>query len=374
MKRFLCIVLIFQGLSATASSQREVYRLLDMFSDAFRYARSEYVKPVSEETLIEGAIQGMLSSLDPYSAYINQQRYQDMLKDIEGGYAGIGIEFTLDGDKLKIITPLDNSPAHRAGLKAGDIIWEINGESVQGLDLFEISDRLKGHPKEALSLKIERELTNPFTVKLKREKIVLNPITWKIAQNMAYVRLSNFNDAKTAKKFKKAIETIQSKMQGALQGLVIDLRNNPGGILDQAVSIADLLLDKGIIVKVKSRKAENDAAYLVSEKPKILKNIPIVVLVNKGTASSAEILAAALKDHDRAFLMGSKTYGKGSIQTILPIPPGYTAIRLTTGYYYSPLGKSIQGKGIEPHENMSDSIPDEEVLSRAFHTLLSLKK
>lgn len=374
MKRILFLLSIFITPQIYAYSSAETYRLLNILSDTFRYIRSEYVTPVSDETLIESAIQGMLSGLDPHSGYINQTRYQEILKDINGGYAGIGIEFSFEKDKLKIVTPLDGSPAYKAGLKPGDVIMEINATPTLGLNLFEVADRLKGQPKEAITLKIQRGDTLPFTVQLRREKIELKPVFWKIIDHIGYVRLSNFNHKQTSTLFRKSIAQIQSRLGTNLQGILIDLRNNPGGLLDQAVSIADDLIDQGLIVRVKSRKPESDQSYTATIKPKLSKDIPLIVLVNEGTASSAEILAVALKDHNRAFLMGQKTYGKGSVQTIIPIPPGYTAIRLTTGYYYAPSGKKIQGTGVEPHEVLSKDLSEQEVLQLAVNTLYSLAK
>ena len=363
----LFFVFLLLPLVSFSKSDTELYRHLSTFSDVLKYVRSDYVRPVSDEKLIENAIQGMLTSLDPNSSYISQQKYQSIVTEMKGEFVGSGLEFTLKEGKIIVVTPLDNSPAARAGLRPQDQILEINGTPLYGLPLSDVDDLMKGKEKEPLTLKIQREQSLPFSVTLKREIIKFNPIQWKIKEGIAYVRISNFLYDKTGPEFQKALKAIATKLKKP-KGLIIDLRNNPGGRLDQGLFVADLFLTSGKIVSVKGRKKE--VIHPVTKKIKCFKGVPIIILINEGTASSAEIVAGALKDHKRAILLGAPSAGKGSVQTILPIPPGYTAIRLTTGLYYTPSGTSIEGHGIRP-----DIIaPEDVVYEKALDLLKSLEK
>jgi carboxyl-terminal processing protease len=325
----------------------ETYRLLNIFSEAFRRARSEYVDPVTDQKLIEAAIQGMLSSLDSHSSYLNQAHYQDLLRDIEGKFGGIGVEVTIDKGLVKIISPLDGSPSFKEGLLSGDIIVEINHNPVTGWSLEDVVDQLKGRPGETVTLKIQRKDFPVFEKTLTKERIILQTVFWALEDDMAYIRLSSFTNNKTSEILKKAVQEIIQKSQGKLKGVILDLRNNIGGLFEQAVDVSDLFLEKGEIVSIRGKNLE--AVQHFSATPgDILKGLPLVVLINQGTASSAEIVAGALQDNGRAIIIGDRSFGKGSVQSIFPIPPGYSAIRLTTSRYYTPSGKSIQDKGITP--------------------------
>ncbi len=350
-----------------SKSDTELYRHLSTFSDVLKYVRSDYVRSISDEKLIENSIQGMLTSLDPNSSYISQAQYQSMMTSMKGEFIGSGLEFTLKEGKIIVVTPLDNSPAARAGLHPQDQILEINGTPLYGLPLSDVDDLMKGKEKESLTLKIQRGQTAPFSVTFKREVIKFNPVQWKIKNSIAYVRISNFLHDKTGPEFQKALKAIASKLKKP-KGLIIDLRNNPGGLLDQGLFVADLFLTSGKIVSVKGRKT--DVTHSVTKKTKFFKGVPLIILINRGTASSAEIVAGALKDHKRAILIGNTSAGKGSVQTIIPVPPGYTAIRLTTGLYYTPSGVSIEGHGIHP----DILVPEEEAYERAQGLLQSLEK
>ncbi len=354
--------------SGFSKSDTELYRHLSAFSDVLKHVRSDYVRPVSDEKLIENAIQGMLTALDPHSSYISQEKYQSMMTSMKGEFVGSGLEFTLQEGKIIILTPLDNSPAARAGLKPQDQILEINGTVLYGLSLSNVDDLMKGQAQEPLTLTIQREQTPPFSVTFKREVIKFNPVQWKTKDSIAYVRISNFLHDKTGLALQKALKAIQIKLKKP-KGLIIDLRNNPGGLLDQGLFVADLFLTSGKIVSVKGRKSNSTIVHSTTKREKFFKGVPIIILINEGTASSAEIVAGALKDHKRAILMGMPSSGKGSVQTILPIPPGYTAIRLTTGLYYTPSGASIEGQGIRPDIIVSE----EDSYGKAFSLLKSLE-
>lgn len=369
-------MLIFCSLylsSSFSKSDTELYRHLSTFSDVLKYVRSDYVRPVSDEKLIENAIQGMLTSLDPNSSYISQEKYQSMVTNMKGEFIGSGLEFTLKEGKIIVVTPLDNSPAARAGLKPQDQILGINGTPVYGLSLADVDDLMKGQIKEPLTLNIQREQTLPFSVTFKREVIRLNPVKWKLKDGIAYVRISNFLHDKTGPEFQKALKAIATKLKKP-KGLIIDLRNNPGGLLDHGLSVADLFLTSGNIVSVRGRKADASVTHAVTKREKFFKGVPIIILINGGTASSAEIVAGALKDHKRAILLGTPSAGKGSVQTILPIPPGYTAVRLTTGLYYTPSGASIEGQGIRPDILVGETNFIDAPYDKAVSLLKSLEK
>tara|TARA_R110002050_G_scaffold1262_2_gene8974 strand:+ start:9225 stop:10511 length:1287 start_codon:yes stop_codon:yes gene_type:complete len=328
-------------------ASNETYHLLNMFSEAFRYARNDYVNPVSDKKLIEAAIEGMLSSLDPHSGYISQDHYQELLTDIKSEFGGVGIEFTLKNGMPTIIATIDGSPANKAGLKSGDVIVAINQISTQGLSMVDLAEMLRGQAKEPVEVKIERVDADPLTVTLKREKIQVKDVSYELQGNVGYIRISNFWGEKVKTQVSDAIKNLKNKSKEKLAGLIIDLRNNPGGLLTQAIEISDLFLDKGDIVTVKSRKKEDSITHKATPGD-ICSNTPVVLLIDEGTASSAEIVAGALQDNGRAILLGSPSFGKGTVQFVLPLSPGYTAVRLTTGLYLTPNGRSIQADGIIP--------------------------
>lgn len=341
---FLCT------LAPLVHSESETYRQLRLFSEVFRYVRSQSVKPISDEALIEHAIQGMLNGVDGYSSYISPDKYQEVMNNLKGEFGGIGIEFASVEGKIVILSPLDDSPAVQAGMAAGDQLIEIDDQPVVGLSLSEIRDKIKGQLNEPLSLKIRRK-DALLSFQLRRSKIVLKPVRSSFSKGILFLRISHFSE-----NVGQSVRTLlKSHIQG-LKGIILDLRNNPGGILEEALDITNIFLSTEKIVSIKTRNPKDDQTYHAHPQKCLLPRVPLLVLVNKGTASSAEIVAAALKDHKRAILIGEKSFGKGSVQTILPIPPGYSAIQLTTGLYYTPLGTSLDKRGILPHTHCKDEI------------------
>ena len=352
---FKIFLLLSFCLFSQSHSNAETHHHLNFFSEVFRYIRSESVRPASDEALIENAVQGMLSSLDDHSMYITPAKYQEILNSLKGGFDGIGIEFTLMDGKVIIVSPIDDTPASKAGLMAGDEILEIEGDSINGLLLPEIRDRIKGQIGEPLSLKIRRK-NEILEFQLQRSKINIKALKWSLSDKILFVRISHFDE-----KIGSRLQRLLKKQSPKIKGVVLDLRNNPGGILEEALDVTNAFLSKGKIISVKTRRSKNDRTYYASSKKVALPSLPLVILINGGTASSAEIVAAALKDHNRATLIGEKSFGKGSVQTILPIPPGYAAIQLTTGLYYTPSGLSLDKQGIQPHlleKDKSDSTSD----------------
>ncbi|MFN7663174.1 MAG: S41 family peptidase [Alphaproteobacteria bacterium] len=331
-------------------SESETYRQLRLFSEVFRYVRSQSVKPISDEALIEYAIQGMLNGVDGYSSYISPDKYQEVLNNLKGEFGGIGIEFASVDGKIVILSPVDDSPAVQAGLAAGDELLEIDGQPVVGLSLSEIRDKIKGQLNEPLSLKIRRKDVL-LSFELRRSKIILKPVKSSFSKGILFLRISHFS-----KNVGQSVRTLLKSHSQGLKGIILDLRNNPGGILEEALDITNIFLSTEKIVSIKTRNPKNDQIYYAHPQKCLLPRIPLLVLVNKGTASSAEIVAAALKDHKRAILIGETTFGKGSVQTILPIPPGYSAIQLTTGLYYTPSGTSLDKRGILSHVHCQDDV------------------
>ena len=330
---------------AKPESSSETYRQLKLFGDVFERVRSDYVEPVSDKDLIENAIKGMLSSLDPHSSYLDAKSYQDMQVNTKGEFGGLGIEVTMENGFVKVVSPIDDTPAFRAGIQPGDLIVGLDGESVQGMTLAEAVDKMRGKVKTDITLTIKRGEQPPFDVKLTRDVIRVQSVRSKIEGNIGYIRITAFNE-QTSSALDAAITKIKSELGKNLKGLVLDLRNNPGGLLDQAIAVSDEFLTKGMIVSTRGRRPD-EATVFNARGPDQLNGLPIVVLVNGGSASASEIVAGALQDHKRATIMGMPTFGKGSVQTIIPIQ-GHGAIRLTTSRYYTPSGRSIQARGIEP--------------------------
>ncbi|HEY1720804.1 MAG TPA: S41 family peptidase [Magnetospirillaceae bacterium] len=323
----------------------ETYRLMKLFGDVFERVRSEYVEPVSDQELIEAAMNGMLTSLDPHSNYLNAKSFRDMQVTTKGEFGGLGIEVTMENGFVKVVSPIDDTPAAHAGLKPGDFITHIDGESVQGLALSDAVDKMRGAVNTTIKLSIRREGAAPFDVTLTRAVIKIETVKAKLIDNIGYVRLTQFAE-NTDSGLRKAIDGFKKDSNGKLEGIVLDLRNNPGGLLDQAVAVAGDFLDKGEIVSTRARRPE-DTQRFNAHGPDLTGGLPMAVLINDGSASASEIVAGALQDHRRAILLGTRSFGKGSVQTIIPLQ-GYGAIRLTTARYYTPSGRSIQAVGIEP--------------------------
>jgi carboxyl-terminal processing protease len=332
---------------AQEGGRAETYRLLNLFGDVFERVRAEYVEPINDREAVENAINGMLTGLDPHSSYLNQRSYRDMQVTTRGEFGGLGIEVTQEGGWIKVISPIDETPAARAGVKPGDLITNIDGASVQGLTLQEAVEKMRGERGTAIKLTIRREGTErPLELTLTRDVIRPQVVRFHLEGNdIGYVRLTSFNE-QTDTAMRRAMTALRQQAGTNLKGIVLDLRNNPGGLLDQAVQVSDDFLEQGEIVSTRARRAE-DAQRWNARAGDIAQGLPMVVLVNGGSASASEIVAGALQDHRRAIVLGTKSFGKGSVQTVMPIP-GNGAIRLTTARYYTPSGRSIQGTGIAP--------------------------
>lgn len=349
--RFAAAVLLSVALlappSGSSASERgsDTYRQLNLFGDVFERVRADYVEEVSDEELIEHAINGMLSALDPHSSYLNPKNYREMQVQTRGEFGGLGIEVTLENGYVKVVSPIDGTPAFRAGIQPGDVITHLDGESVLGLTLAQAVEKMRGAPKTDLKLTIRRGTESPFDVTVTRDIIKIQSVRWRSEGDVGYIRITSFSE-QTEAGIRRAIEGLKEELGADMRGVLLDLRNNPGGLLDQAITVTDLFLDRGEIVSTRGRN-KKDAQRFNATGGDLLDGMPMVVLINGGSASASEIVAGALQDHKRAIVVGSDTFGKGSVQTIQPIP-GHGAIRITTARYYTPSGRSIQAKGIEP--------------------------
>lgn len=325
----------------------ETYKNLNLFGDVFERVRSQYVEEKGDEELIENAINGMLTSLDPHSSYLNTKRYEDMKVETKGEFGGLGIEVTMENGLVKVVSPIDDTPAAKAGITAGDLIVQIDGEQVMGLTLSEAVDKMRGKVGTDIEIVVSREGTEgPLDFTITRDIIKIRSVRHEAKDSIAYVRITTFNQ-NAEPGLRKAIGELKKEIgEEKLTGLVLDLRNNPGGLLDQAIAVSDAFLDSGEIVSTRGRH-ERDTQRDNATKGDIMNGKPVVILVNGGSASASEIVAGALQDHKRAIVLGTQTFGKGSVQTVIPLP-GHGAMRLTTARYYTPSGRSIQAKGIEP--------------------------
>jgi carboxyl-terminal processing protease len=338
-------VLAGHGLGAQSASS-DTFRSLKLFGDVFERVRAEYVEEVSDQTLVDAAINGMLSSLDPHSSYLDAEKYRDMQVQTRGEFGGLGIEVTMENGLVKVVSPIDDTPAFRAGIAAGDVITHIDQQPVLGMTLSEAVERMRGPVATKIELRVLRPgRDETIDVTLERAIIKISPVRARAEGDIAYVRLTTFNE-QTSSVLREKVEELLGNGRERMRGLVLDLRNNPGGLLDQAVAVADAFLDQGEIVSTRGRRP--DSIQRFNARPgDISDGLPIVVLINGGSASASEIVAGALQDHRRAIVMGTQSFGKGSVQTIMPIA-GQGAIRLTTARYYTPAGTSIQAKGIAP--------------------------
>jgi carboxyl-terminal processing protease len=350
MRKYLVIGLPALVLAISASvawaASSETYRQLNLFGDVFERVRADFVEEVEDKELVESAIEGMLMSLDPHSSYLNPERFEEMQVQTKGEFGGLGIEVTMENRLVKVVSPIDDTPAARAGLQAGDLITHLDGTQVLGLTLSEAVELMRGPVGTDISLTIRRNgEERPFEVSITRAVIKIRSVRSRVEGDAAYVRITTFNE-QTLSGTTQALEKLTSELGNRLTGVILDLRNNPGGLLDQAVAVSDAFLDKGEIVSTRGRR--HDSTQRFNAKPGDLANgLPIVVLINGGSASASEIVAGALQDHRRAIVLGTKSFGKGSVQTIIPIS-GQGAIRLTTARYFTPSGRSIQAKGIDP--------------------------
>jgi len=355
MRKRLAAALAFAGtmvgasvgaLSPAAAASSETYRQLNLFGDVFERIRADYVNETQDPELIEAAINGMLRSLDPHSSYLNQKNYRDMQVQTRGEFGGLGIEVTMENGVVKVVSPIDDTPAARSGIKAGDLITHLDGEPIMGLALSEAVEKMRGPVNSSITLTVLRSGNEqPFDVKLTHDIIKILSVRSRNEGEIGYVRVTTFNE-QTEPNLKKAMQKFKEELGPKLKGIILDLRNNPGGLLDQAVAVSDAFLEQGEIVSTRGRR-NDDAQRYNARRGDLAEGKPIIVLINGGSASASEIVAGALQDHRRAIVLGTKSFGKGSVQTIIPIH-GHGALRLTTALYYTPSGRSIQAKGIDP--------------------------
>ena len=354
-----------QQASATPEPRAETYHMLELFGNVLDTVERQYVTPVDDKKLIEAALNGMLTSLDPHSDYLNPEAYNDMQDTTRGEYGGLGLEITSEDGVVKVISPIDGTPAAKAGIKAGDYITAVNGQTVLGLSVNDAVKQMRGKVGEVVTLTIAREKTDPFDLKMTREIIQPKSVTYHAEGDYGYLRLSSFNE-KATDEMKAAIDDLRAK-NPHLKGLVLDMRNNPGGLLDQAVGVSDLFLSGGEVVSQRGRDPHDIERYNAKPGAK-LGNLPVVVLINSGTASAAEIVAGALQDRHRAQLVGLTSFGKGSVQTVIPLRGGLDgAVKLTNARYYTPSGRSIQKTGIEPDLEVAETREEaQQVANEAF--------
>src|SRR6187200_18300 len=348
------MVSLARSQSASAANS-EIYRQLDLFGEVLERVRSDYVEKPEDAKLIEAAINGMLTALDPHSAYLNPKHFRDMQVQTRGEFGGLGIEVTMENGVVKVVAPIEDTPASKAGIQSGDLITHLDKEQILGLTLQEAVEKMRGPVNSGITLTIVRKGTeDPFDVKVVRDVIHINPVKYSAEGDVGYIRVTTFNEQTTAN-LQKAIEDLKKTIGPKLKGYVIDLRNDPGGLLDQAISVSDAFLDQGAIVLTKGRN-EEETQRANARPGDITGGKRLVVLINGGSASASEIVAGALQDHHRAILVGTRSFGKGSVQTIIPLSGG-GALRLTTARYYTPSGRSIQAQGIQPEVKVEEELP-----------------
>lgn len=352
------VVNVSQTYSAT-SPNSEIYRQLDLFGDVLERVRSDYVEKPDDTQLIESAINGMLSALDPHSAYLSPKHFRDMQVQTRGEFGGLGIEVTMENGVVKVVSPIDDTPAHRAGVQANDLITHLDNEQIVGLTLEQAVEKMRGPVNTPITLTIVRKgREEPFDIKITRDVIRINAVKARLEADdqVAYVKVSTFNE-QTHANLVKSLEALKKQAGKKIKGYIIDLRNNPGGLLDQAVAVSDDLLDKGAIVLTKGRNLE-ETQRSQARAGDITDGGKVVVLINGGSASASEIVAGAIQDHKRGTVIGTRSFGKGSVQTIIPLGSN-GAIRLTTARYYTPSGRSIQAQGIDPDVVVEQDLPPE---------------
>jgi carboxyl-terminal processing protease len=345
--------------SAARAAVSDTYRELNLFGDVFERVRADYVEKPEDSKLVESAINGMLAGLDPHSSYMDPKSFRDMQVQTRGEFGGLGIEVTMEDGLVKVVAPIDETPAAKAGVMANDIITHLDNEAVQGLTLNQAVDKMRGPVNTKIKLTIMRKgADKPVEVTIVRDIIRVKSVRWRPqGSDIGYIRVTQFNE-QTTDGLKQAINDLNSQL-GAdkIKGYVLDLRNNPGGLLDQAISVSDTFLEKGEIVSTRGRNPEETQRF--NARPgDLIKGKPLIVLINGGSASASEIVAGALQDHKRATLIGTRSFGKGSVQTIIPLGAGNGALRLTTARYFTPAGRSIQAKGISPDIEVLQDVPD----------------
>ena len=349
-------VIVSSPASAAAS---DTYRSLNLFGDVFEKIRTDYVEKPDEDKLVEAAINGMLTSLDPHSSYMDAKSYRDMQVQTRGEFGGLGIEVTQDDGNIKVVTPIDDTPASKAGILSGDTITAIDGDLVSGLTLNQAVDKMRGAVGTPVTLKILRaKEKDTQDIKLTRAVITIKSVKFEEKDDVGYVRISQFNE-QTFDGLKTALQKFQTDIPNdKLKGYILDLRNNPGGLLDQSIEVSNAFIDRGEIVSTRGRNADETQRYSARPGGDLSHGKPMVVLINGGSASASEIVAGALQDHKRATIMGTRSFGKGSVQTIIPLGQS-GALRLTTARYYTPSGRSIQAKGIDPEMQILEDVPDD---------------
>ena len=346
--------------AAKAAARSDAYTQLNLFGSVFERIKTSYVEKPDDSKLMEGAINGMISALDPHSRYMNEKGWSDMQETTHGEFGGLGIEVTMEDGLVKVVAPIDDTPAAKAGLLSGDLISQIDDENVQGLSLEQAVNRMKGAVNTKTHLKILRKGKDaPIDVTLTREVIRVRPVRYHTdGGDIGYIRVTSFNE-QTTDGLRKAVADIQKQIpQDKIVGYVVDLRNNPGGLLDQAVSVVSTFLARGEVVSTRGRNPEETQRF-TARGGDLIKGKPLVVLINGGSASASEIVAGALHDHKRATLIGTRSFGKGSVQTIIPLGTGNGALALTTARYFTPSGHSIQALGIKPDIEVLQDVPDE---------------
>ncbi|MDB2324620.1 S41 family peptidase [Alphaproteobacteria bacterium] len=332
--------------TAKSDQQQETYRQLGLFGDVFQRIRESYVDQVEDKALVEAAITGMLSSLDPHSSYLDQENFSSMQEQTKGRFGGLGVEITMEQGMVKVVSPIDDTPAAKAGLQPEDYIIAVDNESIIGLQLSEAVDKMRGKVGSKVTVRVQRGQGEPFDVTLVRDFIKITSVRSEIFDGIGYVRLTTFSE-QTSPGLLAAVDDFFKIEGDNLKGIVLDLRNNPGGLLNEAIAVTDAFLEKGEIVSTRGRNAD-EGNHVYAKAGDISRGLPLVVLINSGSASASEIVAGALKDHKRAILLGTRSFGKGSVQSVIPVS-NTAAIRLTTARYYTPSGVSIQGKGIDPN-------------------------
>jgi len=332
--------------TAPRAAENDIYRQLNLFGDVLERIRADYVEEVDDPELIEAAIAGMLRSLDPHSSYMPPSAFKDMREQIKGEFGGLGIEVTMENGLVKVVSPIDETPASRAGMKSGDYITHLDGTPVMGMSLADAVKKMRGPIKSEIRLMVARKgVEKPFEVVIIRDVIRVQSVRSRLEGDMVYLRITSFTE-QTNSGLEKAMAKRKTELGNRFKGVVLDLLNNPGGALDQAIAVSDAFLDKGEIVSTRGRRPEETRRYN-AKLGDLAQGLPVAVLINGGSASASEIVAGALQDHQRALVIGTKSFGKGSVQSIIPLQ-GHGAIRLTTARYYTPSGTSIQAKGIEP--------------------------
>ena len=372
MKKIFINILILALLTLSlklnaASKNKETYEFLDLFGQIFDRVRSEYVDEVTDEELIEKAIDGMLTGLDPHSSYMDEDVWQEMQMDTKGKFGGLGIEITMEEGFIKVISPIEDTPAYNAGVLAGDYIIQIDETPVFGLTLNEAVDLMRGEKGKKITITISRDGEEPFEIDIIRDIIKIQSVKYEIIENIGYLRITQFTE-QTESGLIKSIKSIKEELNNKQIGFILDVRSNPGGLLSQSIKVSDIFLERGEIVSTRGRDKDNIKRYK-AKKGDMINGQPLIVLINGGSASASEIVAGALRDHRRAIIVGTKSFGKGSVQTIIPFVKSYTeksttGIRLTTARYYTPSGESIQGKGIEPDIKIEQGVFESKEFKR----------